>query len=66
MELLTAETTGGGGAPTPNGFLATFARVDARVDWARPWLHDQRMAPMLVPKLGELIEEIVNGGMDKV
>jgi hypothetical protein len=67
MELLTAETTsGGGGSPKMDGFLATFARADPRMDWIRPWLHDQQLRAMMGPKLAELAAEVLEGATDKV
>jgi hypothetical protein len=60
MELLTAETSaGGGGGPTVDGFLATFAREDPKVDWIRPWLHSQQLRTAMAPKLGELVAEVL-------
>ena len=42
-----------------DGFLATFAREDPKVDWIRPWLHSQQLRTAMAPKLGELVAEVL-------
>lgn len=67
MELLTAEmSTGGGGGPSADGFLAALARIDPNVDWIRPWLHNQELRAIMTPKLAEMVFEIMDEGIDRV
>uniref|UniRef100_A0A914HJH7 Uncharacterized protein n=1 Tax=Globodera rostochiensis TaxID=31243 RepID=A0A914HJH7_GLORO len=61
MEMLTSEiSTGGGGGPSPEGFLAMLASVDPELNWLRSWLHRQSILKLMMPKLSELVHELLD------
>uniref|UniRef100_A0A183BWK0 Non-specific serine/threonine protein kinase n=1 Tax=Globodera pallida TaxID=36090 RepID=A0A183BWK0_GLOPA len=61
MEMLTAEiSAGGGGGPSPEGFLAMLASVDPELNWLRSWLHRQSILKLMMPKLSELVHELLD------